>query len=91
MAEVIDADSHVYEPAAVWDHVPDGERARAKEAFFHEVNDEGDVTVTLNGRARHTHGTHPHQPPGDLEAGHDARRHRRPRPPCSRRRQPGSQ
>jgi uncharacterized protein len=50
MAEVIDADSHVYEPPAVWDFVPSGERAKATEAFFHRTDADGSVEVTLNGR-----------------------------------------
>jgi predicted TIM-barrel fold metal-dependent hydrolase len=50
MAEIIDADSHVYEPAAVWDHVPDGERARAMAAFHHVTDADGNVSVTVNGQ-----------------------------------------
>jgi predicted TIM-barrel fold metal-dependent hydrolase len=49
MAEVIDADSHLYEPAGVWDHVPDGERARAMAAFHHVIDADGEVTVVVNG------------------------------------------
>jgi predicted TIM-barrel fold metal-dependent hydrolase len=50
MAEIIDADSHVYEPAAVWDHIPDGERPRAMSAFHHRVAADGEVSVTVNGQ-----------------------------------------
>jgi predicted TIM-barrel fold metal-dependent hydrolase len=49
MAEVVDADSHVYEPAAIWANVPDAERDGAKAAFFSEVGADGVQRVTLNG------------------------------------------
>ncbi|MFI5053822.1 MAG: amidohydrolase family protein [Acidimicrobiia bacterium] len=51
MAEIIDADSHVYEPAAVWDHIPDRDRPRAMAAFHHRIDADGAVTVTVNGLA----------------------------------------
>ena len=39
MADVIDIDSHVYEPPAIWeDFVPETERAAAKAAFHHSVD-----------------------------------------------------
>ena len=51
MAEVIDVDSHVYEPAAVWDdYVPPAERARAKRAFHHAIDADGQATTILNGK-----------------------------------------
>jgi len=50
MADVIDIDSHVYEPPAVWDdYVPAGERDAAKEAFHHSIDDQGNRTTVLNG------------------------------------------
>lgn len=50
MAEVIDVDSHVYEPAAVWDeYVPAGDRDRVRRAFSSSVGPDGAVTTTLNG------------------------------------------
>ena len=34
MAEIIDVDSHVYEPAALWDDfVPEADRDRVRQAF----------------------------------------------------------
>lgn len=51
MAEVIDVDSHVYEPEVLWaDFVPDADRHRVREAFFSRVNDDGTVTTILNGQ-----------------------------------------
>ena len=35
-AEIVDADSHVYEPPAVWDFVPDGERPSIKDLSIHK-------------------------------------------------------
>jgi predicted TIM-barrel fold metal-dependent hydrolase len=50
MGEVIDSDSHVYEPAAVWDdYVPAGDRARATAAFHHSLDADGNETIVLNG------------------------------------------
>jgi uncharacterized protein len=52
MAQVIDVDSHVYEPAAVWDdYVPAGERDRAKRAFHHAIDADGQATTILNGKS----------------------------------------
>jgi predicted TIM-barrel fold metal-dependent hydrolase len=49
MANIVDADSHVYEPAAVWEHVADADRRFARSAFHHVVGPDGDIEVTLNG------------------------------------------
>ncbi len=50
MADVIDIDSHVYEPPSVWeDYIPSGERDAAKAAFHHHIDDQGNRTTTLNG------------------------------------------
>jgi predicted TIM-barrel fold metal-dependent hydrolase len=49
MAEVIDADSHVYEPVTVWDFVPAGERTAATAAFWHATDADGNVKVVVNG------------------------------------------
>jgi predicted TIM-barrel fold metal-dependent hydrolase len=50
MAEVVDVDSHVYEPAAVWDdHVPTGDRDRVMQAFSSRVGVDGTVETILNG------------------------------------------
>ncbi len=52
MAEVVDVDSHVYEPAAVWDdYVPAADRDRVRQAFSSTISDDGTVTTTLNGQA----------------------------------------
>jgi predicted TIM-barrel fold metal-dependent hydrolase len=52
MADVVDIDSHVYEPAAIWDeYIPARERDAAREAFFHHVDADGDRVTTLNGAA----------------------------------------
>ncbi len=51
MGQVIDVDSHVYEPAAVWEeYVPASDRDRAKRAFHHVIDADGQATTTLNGR-----------------------------------------
>ncbi|HLG66807.1 MAG TPA: amidohydrolase family protein [Acidimicrobiales bacterium] len=51
MAAVIDVDSHVHEPAAVWDeYVPPGDRERVRRAFCAVTAPDGTVTTTLNGR-----------------------------------------
>ncbi len=51
MALIIDVDSHVYEPAAIWDeYVPAKDRDRAKKAFHHSIDDQGNRTTTLNGQ-----------------------------------------
>lgn len=50
MADVIDIDSHVYEPPTIWDdYVPSGEREAAKAAFHHCIDDQGNPTTVLNG------------------------------------------
>ncbi len=47
---VVDVDSHVYEPTAIWDtYVAPGDRALAKAAFYHEVDAEGNRLTILNG------------------------------------------
>jgi len=52
MADVIDVDSHVFEPASLWeDYVPQGDREAAKRAFHHSLDDEGNATTVLNGAA----------------------------------------
>ncbi len=51
MAEVVDVDSHVYEPAALWDeYVPAADREAVRQAFSSRVAEDGTVTTTLNGR-----------------------------------------
>jgi uncharacterized protein len=51
MAEVIDVDSHIYEPPALWDdYVPTADRERVRQAFWSGVAEDGTVTTTLNGR-----------------------------------------
>ena len=51
MAPIIDVDSHVYEPAAIWeDYLPAAQRDRAKKAFHHTIDDLGNRTTTLNGQ-----------------------------------------
>ena len=50
MAEVVDVDSHVYEPAAVWDdYVPAADRERVRRAFLSTLDEDGTVTTILNG------------------------------------------
>ncbi|HLG66919.1 MAG TPA: amidohydrolase family protein [Acidimicrobiales bacterium] len=50
MAAVVDVDSHVYEPPAVWDsYVPAEYRGVARAAFYHEVDKEGNRLTVLNG------------------------------------------
>jgi uncharacterized protein len=50
MAEVVDVDSHVYEPAAVWDdYVPAADRDRVRRAFSSDLDSDGTVTTILNG------------------------------------------
>ena len=42
MAPVVDVDSHVYEPPAIWDeYVPAEMRGMARAAFYHEVDSDG--------------------------------------------------
>lgn len=49
MALVVDVDSHVYEPTAVWDRVPAEYRGLARSAFFHEVDRFGNRVTVVNG------------------------------------------
>src|SRR6202034_2788972 len=50
MADVVDVDSHVYEPAAVWDdYVPAADRDRVRRAFSSDLGPDGTVTTILNG------------------------------------------
>ena len=50
MALVVDVDSHVYEPPAIWDtYVPSEYRGLAKSAFYHEVDEHGHRLTVLNG------------------------------------------
>ena len=47
---VVDVDSHVYEPAAIWDrYVPREDQAAARTAFWHELDDAGNSITVLNG------------------------------------------
>src|ERR1700722_12539951 len=46
---VVDVDSHVYEPPAVWDRVPADFRSMARSAFYHEVDQEGNRLTIVNG------------------------------------------
>jgi predicted TIM-barrel fold metal-dependent hydrolase len=49
---VVDADSHVFEPAAIWNEYLDrGYRPLAKAAFWYETGETGAPTVILNGRS----------------------------------------
>lgn len=51
MGSVVDIDSHVYEPTAIWDqYVPAELRGVARAAFYHEVDGEGNRLTILNGR-----------------------------------------
>lgn len=51
MPEIVDVDSHVYEPEALWDDfVPEADRDRVRQAFSSRVNDDGTVATTLNGQ-----------------------------------------
>jgi len=50
MGVVVDVDSHVYEPPAIWDeYVPTEFRALARSAFYHEVDEHGNPLTVLNG------------------------------------------
>src|SRR5579885_1895055 len=49
---IVDADSHVFEPAEVWDRYVESEyRALARTAFYFRTDEEGLSTAILNGRA----------------------------------------
>jgi predicted TIM-barrel fold metal-dependent hydrolase len=51
MAPIVDVDSHVYEPALIWErYVAPEYRGLAKSAFFHELDDRGNSITVLNGR-----------------------------------------
>lgn len=51
MAEIVDVDSHVHEPSAIWDdYVPSADRERVRAAFSADTAADGTVTTTLNGR-----------------------------------------
>jgi predicted TIM-barrel fold metal-dependent hydrolase len=48
---IVDIQSHVYEPAAVWDRFLDSDyRVAARSAFWHDVDGHGIETTLLNGR-----------------------------------------
>jgi predicted TIM-barrel fold metal-dependent hydrolase len=48
---VVDADSHVFEPADIWQRYLDRDyRVVARSAFWHEVDDHGIEVTLLNGR-----------------------------------------
>jgi predicted TIM-barrel fold metal-dependent hydrolase len=48
---VVDVDSHVYEPAAIWEEYLDRDhRVIARSAFWHETDDLGLEVTILNGR-----------------------------------------
>src|SRR5882724_3708752 len=48
---VVDVDTHVWEPAAVWDVYLDRDyRVLARSAFWHDTDAEGVETTVLNGR-----------------------------------------
>lgn len=49
--KIIDADSHVYEPAEIWTEYLDSEyRVAARSTFYFRQDDDGLCTVILNGR-----------------------------------------
>jgi predicted TIM-barrel fold metal-dependent hydrolase len=49
MADVIDIDSHVYEPPSIWeDYIASDERDAAKAAFHHTIDAQGTRTTILN-------------------------------------------
>ncbi|HXY92431.1 MAG TPA: amidohydrolase family protein [Acidimicrobiia bacterium] len=51
MSAVVDVDSHVYEPQALWDRfVPSEYQAAARAALWHGVDDRGNRTTIRNGR-----------------------------------------
>jgi predicted TIM-barrel fold metal-dependent hydrolase len=48
--DVIDVDSHVYEPEAIWDrYLPGGYEAVGRSAFWHGLDDRGNSVTILNG------------------------------------------
>lgn len=51
MAGVVDIDSHVFEPPAVWDdYIPPADRELAIRAFHYRLDREGNEAIVLNGR-----------------------------------------
>src|SRR5439155_23039731 len=51
MSAVVDVDSHVWEPAVVWERYLDRDyRVLARSAFWHDVDERGIETTVLNGR-----------------------------------------
>jgi predicted TIM-barrel fold metal-dependent hydrolase len=51
MLGVVDIDSHVFEPAAVWDdYIPSADRTVAMRAFHHRLDREGNEATILNGQ-----------------------------------------
>jgi len=49
---IVDADSHVFEPTAIWNEYLDrGYRPLARAAFWYETGETGAPTVILNGRS----------------------------------------
>ena len=74
MAEVVDVDSHVYEPAAIWDdYVPAADRDRVRRGLLSTRRRRRVVTTTLNGEPAKNLNRTQARPPGDLAAGHDHR------------------
>jgi uncharacterized protein len=48
---VVDSDSHIFEPPAIWEQYLDpGYRVAARSAFSYHLSDDGRIAVTLNGR-----------------------------------------
>jgi predicted TIM-barrel fold metal-dependent hydrolase len=48
---VVDADSHVWEPGAIWtDYLSAGERVLAQDAFFHDEGPHGTELTVVNGQ-----------------------------------------
>ena len=47
---IVDVDTHVWEPAEVWERVDRDYRVVARSAFWHEVDERGIETTILNGR-----------------------------------------
>jgi predicted TIM-barrel fold metal-dependent hydrolase len=53
---IVDVDSHVYEPTALWERVEPAYLPIARSAFWHEIDADGVETTILNGRpARSMH------------------------------------
>ena len=78
---VVDVDSHVYEPPAIWDeYVPAELRGTARSAFYHEVDDDGNPLTILNGAVGSRTQPVPPGASGHLAAGDDPEQHRPARP-----------